>query len=680
MTVLHIDYETRSEVDLFNEGVYKYAKHPSTEIICMSWAFDDEDVATWVPGDTMPFPQRVYNHMMQNEPRSIHAHNAGFERLITWYVLQEAWHDGPPPIEAFYCTAAQAAARGYPRALADLCKALQLPSDKSKDTRGRQLIKLLCIPQADGTFNRDPELLQEMYRYCERDVISERAAEGRTLPLSDREFRSYCLNEHINDQGLMIDREFAEAATQYADEEKQAIVDEIIHVTGGEVHKSAGPKMSAWVFDRLSDELLDLCTYYKEGVKKFRLDKFTRERILAVDNEVRHLDPATREVIELVAEAGRSSVAKYRNMIARADDDDVVRGAYVYAGAGQTKRYSSRGLQVHNFLRKVPKTEKDVARIWSYVIDGYDFADVLDTLATMLRPTIIAPEGETFVCGDFSSIEAVCTPWLARNEPRLDMFRETFADPDVPDVYERAAAGIYRKNAEDVTHEERQIGKVGELSLGFCGGNGAFHGMARNYGIILPDEQVTHIVGAWREHNPWARELGRELNSAAMEAIFAPEQYQVVCGGRLQYVSVIDDEVQHLFCILPSGEFISYPDVRVGEGKYGMEITALKGAWKPKQNQKEWPRNSLWHGLLIENAVQATCAEILNEGIMRVDNLDWLDALVGHTHDELLLQVEEEEADDAETILRRAMTDPITWLPDFPLNASFWTGTYYRKD
>ena len=43
-----------------------------------------------------------------------------------------------------------------------------------KDKRGKELIKLLCIPDHNGEFSYDRDLLQEMYEYCKQDIIAER--------------------------------------------------------------------------------------------------------------------------------------------------------------------------------------------------------------------------------------------------------------------------------------------------------------------------------------------------------------------------------------------------------------------------------------------------------------------------------------------------------------------------
>ena len=79
--ILWLDFESRSRCDLLSRGVYNYAQDASTDVLCMSYACDDGDVITWTPDQ--PFPDEVRNFTGQ-----IRAHNAAFERLIFWYVLQ----------------------------------------------------------------------------------------------------------------------------------------------------------------------------------------------------------------------------------------------------------------------------------------------------------------------------------------------------------------------------------------------------------------------------------------------------------------------------------------------------------------------------------------------------------------------------------------------------------------
>ena len=153
--ILWLDTETRSRCDLKTRGAYVYAQDASTELICLSYAFDDEDVQTWLP--TAPFPARVAQHFATGG--QIRVHNAGFDRLILWYVVCPDFGAPEPALEQFYCTAAQARANCAPGSLEDVGRFAS--ADMRKDHRGAQLIRLLSIPQADGTFREDAALMAE---------------------------------------------------------------------------------------------------------------------------------------------------------------------------------------------------------------------------------------------------------------------------------------------------------------------------------------------------------------------------------------------------------------------------------------------------------------------------------------------------------------------------------------
>ena len=191
MSILWIDFETRSRCDLPARGVYNYAQDGTTEVLCMSYAFDDDEVVTWRPGE--PFPERVELHTGQ-----IRAHNAAFERLIFWYVLQIDYK-----LEQFYCTAAQARANCAPGSLEDVGRFAS--ADMKKDYRGAQLIRLLSLPQADGSFREDAALLAEMIAYCEQDVRAMRAISKAMRELSPEELADYHVNERINDRGVLAE-------------------------------------------------------------------------------------------------------------------------------------------------------------------------------------------------------------------------------------------------------------------------------------------------------------------------------------------------------------------------------------------------------------------------------------------------------------------------------------------
>jgi DNA polymerase len=80
---------------------------------------------------------------------------------------------------------------------------------------------------------------------------------------------------------------------------------------------------------------------------------------------------------------------------------------------------------------------------------------------------------------------------------------------------------------------------------------------------------------------------------------------------------------------------------------------------------------------MAENATQAAAADILRRALVELDDLGW--PVVGHTHDELLLEVETDEVDEATEQLRRAMLYVPDWAEGLPLNCELWTGRRYRK-
>jgi len=650
LNVLWLDFETRSRCDLSTKGVYNYAQDGSTDVLCMSYAFDDNDVVTWVPGQ--PFPDAVRGHTGQ-----IRAHNAAFERLIFWYVLQCNFD-----LEQFYCTATQARANCLPGSLEDVGRALS--SNMRKDHRGSQLIRLLSVPRADGSFNDSPELMAEMVRYCEQDVRTMRAISKAMRDLSADELADYHVNERINDRGVLLDLPLAHAAVRYAAAELDEIETLVAELTQNEITSVRSPKMRQWVLDRVGPQALKMMETYKDGEKKYSIDKTVRANLLAFAKENPDEIPAhVADVIQCADDLWASSVAKFSRLAGLADEDDQrVRGAFVFAGGSATGRASSYGAQVHNFTRKCAKEPDDVrhAMVRGHSIVPRFGKRVTDVLRGMLRPALIPAPGKQFVVADWSAIEARVTPWASADpqaEAVLDVFREG------RDIYIREAAGIYRIPEEQIgpESEERQIGKVAILSLGFGGSVGAFTAMGRNYGIVMPESDSRRIVDAWRRANPWAVRYWAKLEDAYTRALRNPGRE--FSAGRVTYLY----DKQHLWYALPSGRILCYPFAKFE----GEEITYVKAAWKPAADAKEWPRARLWRGLACENITQAIAHDLLRHSLRQTD-----DAVL-HVHDEIVLEVDNPEAATEE--LNRIMCTAPEWAQGLPLKAGIKTMSRYGK-
>ena len=648
MTILWCDFETRSRCDLPSRGVYNYMQDRSTEVLCMSYAFDDEDVATWTPDQ--PFPARVAQHKGQ-----IRAHNAAFERLLFWYVICPDFNVPEPALEQFYCTATQARANCAPGSLEDVGRFAG--ASMKKDHRGAQLIRALSIPQGDGQFREDAALMAEMISYCEQDVRAMRAISKAMRDLSDEELADYHVNERINDRGVRLDVPLAEAAITYAAAELEEIESTFQDITG--LSSIRSPRMREWVYDRVGPQAKKLMVVHKDGEAKVSIDKAVRANLLAMEDHD-EIPPEVREVVQCADDVWASSVAKFSRAAALSDDKDHrVRGAFVFCGGAATGRASSYGLQVHNFPRRCAEQPELVrqAMVRRHAIVPQFGKRVTDVLKGMLRPALIPDKGKRFVVADWSSIEARVTPWCSGKpgDAKLELFRNG------ADVYKVNAAATFRCTVEEVTKDQRQVGKVQELACGFAGGVGAFSAMGRVYGLVMPESESRKMVDAWRRANAWSVPYWSELEVAYTRAIRNPKTEFV--AGRVTYYY----DGCHLWYALPSGRVLCYPHALIEEDG----VTYSKASWKPAADAKAWPRARLWKGLACENITQAVAADILRHALRQLPDV------VLHVHDEIVIETDQPE--DVLDLMQRVMSTPPDWAKGLPLAAEAQIMDRYGK-
>lgn len=695
----NLDYETRSECDLPLCGVHVYAKHPSTRVLCCSYSIDGGPIKTWYAWGNHEFPDDLWA-AMQNPKCEMHAWNAQFERLISRDVLGV-----DIPLDRWRCTAALSRARGAPGKLERALEYFDMAHHLDHKRRGGQIMRKWMKPQVDGTWADSPQEYAELCVYCEFDVRSELALGARYGDWTDSELRDYMLTEVINDRGLPIDTALAASAQGYGEQERIELNDKLREMTdGGITSTNQHAKVKAYIKERLEPEVYN--TYFKKMVRKkdkdtgeYRMvekestDKAARADFLAAAQDTL-MDPDVVDLIELVDEAGKASVAKYAKMAARASVNGRAQGAYLYAGAIQTKRFSSTGVQMHNLPRKPPEdVPAAVAEVMEHRIEG----KVMHVLAALLRPTIKASEGRTIVWGDWSSVEARGMPWLAGAQAKLDLYRNG------TDVYRVNAEHIFGTPYADVADDQRQIGKVAELSLQFGGAKGALRAMARQYGIGLHDGESDRIVHRWRAANAWAARFSNGLYAAFMRTILGRDSRH----GPISYrqTSPLLPGTVSVACALPGGTVLYYHGIagsvafRFGARPYTAEIGLGKAfphefldgdinTWDTEVVYKKsmpggFRTDRIWHGLLAENVTQAICAALLRDCLARTDSAlkrAKLDAFViGHTHDELLLESSEHHAPRAKKVLQREMVAVPEWLSGFPLGCEVKAGVRYAK-
>lgn len=685
MKICNWDLESGSELDLTQVGVYVYAAHPSTRVHVLKYTFDRaRHMRTWHVGRGDPMPADL-DAALDDPEVMFEGWNANFERIIFRDVLMI-----DIPIRRFRCTMARARAMALPGSLGLCGKALNVDWQKGDDAMMRKWMR----PRSDGSWASDPEEYDMLCHYCGLDVIAEIELGKVLSDLTPEEWQDYWITEEINDRGIPIDLDLAKAAQAYAEEELYDIRETLNVLTRGKI---TSPKQFARIKDWLNENLPPHCRLVPDDDGKVSFDRAVRETLLSADNED-EITGDVREFIQLIHDGGRASTAKFAAMQSRAGADGRVRGAYVFNGAGQTHRFSSNGLQVHNFVRrKLP----DVERVVDAILDNVhptrliDIAstdargkltiepgesepmkkpyDIMTILSRCLRPSIQAEKGKMLVWGDWEQIEARVLPWLSKQNSASELL-DTFARGE--DVYARQAALTYNIPISQVTKTQRQNGgKIPVLAFGFGGGEGAVMSMARAYNVRLTKEEAEELKTRWRASNPWAQRFWLQLEIAAYNAVKDPGTPYL--AGRVSYE--FDKTV--LWCVLPSGKALAYPYPRIEDvpGRFGSQsrVTCMKGSWRPKRDEKKWPRMTLWGGLQCENITQAEAAGLLRYGIRELHRNGW--PLIGHTHDELLLEVDEDEVEEAKVALHAIMTRPPRCYDGLPLAAEVRASDVYGK-
>src|SRR6476646_9321544 len=133
MRTIYYDVESRSGVNLREAGAHVYATDPTTQMLCLAYAIDEEDPQLWLPGDPVP---SVFLEIAANPKNwQLVAHNYEFERAILEHVLIPRHGFQPIPVEAQHCSQRLALANSCPAELDLLAPALRLPYRKDPAAR-----------------------------------------------------------------------------------------------------------------------------------------------------------------------------------------------------------------------------------------------------------------------------------------------------------------------------------------------------------------------------------------------------------------------------------------------------------------------------------------------------------------------------------------------------------------
>lgn len=645
MRTLSLDIETFSSVDLVKAGVYKYASAPDFQILLVAYAIDDAPVTVTDLAQGENLPEEVITALTDTTVVKT-AFNANFERTCL------AKHLGQPlsPV-SWQCTAVQAAMLGLPLSLGDVAQVLGLEQQKLRE--GRELIRYFSIPckptKANGGRERNlpqhaPEKWELFTSYCQRDVEVEQAIRRKLAkyPIRDLEQALYVLDQHINDRGVLADRQLVQQAIRCDSLHKEDTFKEARDLTGLDNPNSVA-QLKSWLLDN---------GVAVESLSKKAVSDLAKE----ADGEVEHL-------LNLRLQLAKTSIKKYEAIERAICPDQRVRGLLQFYGANRTGRWAGRLVQVQN----LPQNHLPDLTLARSLVKTSDFEEIEllfgstpNVLSELIRTAFVPKPGYRFIVADFSAIEARVIAWLAEEKWRLEVFATHGK------IYEASASQMFRVPIEEITKGSplRQKGKIAELALGYGGGVGALTAMgALDMGVA--EEELQPLVTAWRAANPAITKLWWDIDRAALKAV-KEKMPQTVGRIKLECTSGM------LFIALPSERKLAYVKPRIEINKFGREGITFEGIGESKR----WCRVDTYGPKLVENIVQATARDLLAEAMLAVDAAGY--PIVMHVHDEIVIEAPVGQGSVTEVCGLMGQTP--AWATGLPLRADGYECDYYRKD
>ncbi len=644
MDTLAIDIETYSDVSLPDCGVHRYAASEQFEILLFAYSLNDEPtkIIDLASGEKMP---DEIMKMLTDDSVIKTAYNAAFERncINRFFGLSlkpEGWR----------CTLVQASMLSLPLSLEGVGEALNL--DKKKMSEGKELIRFFCMPckptKSNGGRTRnlpsdEPEKWELFKTYCIRDVDVEKQIRNKLakFPIPDREQKLYCMDQRINDRGIMVDQELIGHAVACDLLYKETVTKKAYEISGLE-----NPNSISQLKDWLNEKGIEVDSLAKTAVEEL----------------VENTQGDVAEMMKLRLAMSKTSVKKYEAMERSVCPDGRVHGLLQFYGANRTGRWAGRLVQIHN-LPQNHMEDLELAR--SIVKEGrYDLVELLydstpDVLSELIRTAFVARPGCRFIVSDFSAIEARVMGYLAGEGWVMEEFR------GAGKIYEQTASKMFHIPIKEITKGSpyRARGKVASLACQYGGAEGALISMgALNF---VEEEELKGLVQSWRTANPHIVNYWYEIDRAVKAAV---KKRKMTTVGRV----TVYYQSGMLKIALPSGRVLSYVRPRMTVNRFGSESVSYEGVG----TNRKWTRIESYGAKFCENIVQATARDVLAEAMLRLEKKGF--DIVCHIHDEVVLEVPEGTSSVEE--VNEIMAVCPDWCAGLPLKAAGFESPFYKKD
>jgi len=265
---------------------------------------------------------------------------------------------------------------------------------------------------------------------------------------------------------------------------------------------------------------------------------------------------------------------------------------------------------------------------------------------SLLKTAIKAPKGYILIDADSSQIEARTVAWLAGQQDLVEAFAKG------EDVYKIMASAIYNKTQEEITKEERFVGKTTILGCGYGMGAKKFQIQLKTFGTEISEEEAEKIIRIYRQTYPMISRLWQQAGKA-LEAMKDIKTCDVGCQP--QAISL--DKKGFL---LPSGLYLNYKDLQQTED--GFTYASRRG------------RIKIYGGKVVENLCQAVARCVIGEQMLKIAERYKVALTV---HDAIMVVVKEEEQEKAKQYIEECMKWRPSWALTLPLSCEVGVGYSY---
>jgi DNA polymerase I-like protein with 3'-5' exonuclease and polymerase domains len=270
--------------------------------------------------------------------------------------------------------------------------------------------------------------------------------------------------------------------------------------------------------------------------------------------------------------------------------------------------------------------------------------------AGKLKSAIRAPKNHILIDADSAQIEARVLAWLAGQDDLTTAFEKG------EDVYKIMASAIYAKNVDEITKEERFVGKTTILGAGYGMGAVKFQAQLKVFSASVEETEAKRIIDVYRSTYPKISDLWKEAQKA-LDSIH--NNTTISLGVRPDAISVHGTKGLKL----PSGLFLRYPELTCSD-EDGYSYKTRAG------------RTRIYGGKVVENVCQAVARCIIAEQLVRIGKRY---KVVLTVHDAVACVAPKEEAKQAIAYVEECMRWRPDWCKDLPLNCEVGFGESYGE-